>query len=95
MIQNEELLCKALIGALASMETMERLCGREFTELVKHDVETLSVEDRLSFWNLINVRMNPNPETHLHYGAMANHPLLLALVARVCYEIMLIQNKNR
>lgn len=95
MTQNEQLLCKALIGALASMETMERLCGRAFTERVKHDVETLSVEDRLSFWNQMNVRMNPNPDSHLLYGAMAHHPLLQTLVARVCYEMMEIQNKNR
>lgn len=95
MIQNENLLCKALIGAVASMEAMERLCGQAFTERVKHDVETLSVEDRLSFWNQINVRMNPNLETHLPYGAMAHHPLLQALVARVCYEMMEIQNNNR
>lgn len=95
MQQNKQLLCKALVGALASMDTMERLCGRDFTEHVKHDVETLSVDDRLSFWNLINVRMNPNTETHLRYGTMFHHPLLQALVARVCYEMKLIQNNNR
>lgn len=95
MRQNKQQLCKALVGALASMETMERLCGQDFTEQVKHDVETLSVDDRLSFWNLINIRMNPNPKTHLHYGPMFNHPLLQVLVRRVCNEMILIQNRNK
>ena len=79
---------KALIGALATMEVTEDLCGREFTDALARQVSPLNFTDRLTFWNLINVSMNPNESTHIIYGPKAFHPDMVALVATVC-EMML------
>ena len=84
---------KALIGALATMEVTEDLCGKEFTDALVRQVSPLNFIDRLTFWNLINVSMNSNKSTHIYYGPKAFHPDMVALVTTVC-EMMLKQFKK-
>ena len=83
----------ALIGALATIEVTEDLCGKEFTDALVRQVSPLNFVDRLTFWNLINVSMNSNKSTHIFYGPKAFHPDMLALVSKVC-EMMLKQFKK-
>ena len=83
----------ALIGALATIEVTEDLCGKEFTDALVRQVSPLNFVDRLTFWNLINVSMNSNKSTHIIYGPKAFHPDMLALVSKVC-EMMLKQFKK-
>lgn len=83
----------ALIGALATMEVTEDLCGKEFTDALVRQVSPLNFIDRLTFWNLINVSMNSNESTHIYYGPNAFHPNMVALVSKVC-EMMLKQFKK-
>jgi len=82
-----------LIGALATIEVTEDLCGKEFTDELVRQVSPLNFVDRLTFWNLINVSMNSNKSTHIFYGPKAFHPDMLALVSKVC-EMMLKQIKK-
>ena len=79
---------KALIGALASKNVMSRLYGKEFVNAVALQVSIMDVADQLTFWNLINVRMNPNKVTHIYYGQNAFHPAMQKLVDGAC-KIML------
>ena len=83
----------ALIGALATIEVTEDLCGKEFTDALVCLVSPLNFVDRLTFWNLINVSMNSNKSTHIFYGPNAYHPDMVALVATVC-EMMQKQFKK-
>ena len=84
---------KALIGALASKNVMSRLYGKEFANAVASFVSIMDVVDQLTFWNLINVRMNSNKRTHIYYGPKAFHPDMVDLVAIVC-EMMKKKNKK-
>lgn len=66
------------------MVATEDLCGKEFVDALARQVSPLNFTDRLTFWNLINVSMNPNKSTHIIYGPKAFHPDMAALVTTVC-----------
>lgn len=83
----------ALIGALATIEVTEDLCGKEFTDALVRQVSPLNFIDRLTFWNLINVSMNSNTSTHIYYGPKAFHPDMVTLVKKTC-ELMMQQYKK-
>ena len=83
----------ALIGALATIEVTEDLCGKEFTDALVRQVSPLNFIDRLTFWNLINVSMNSNKSTHIYYGPKAFHPEMVALV-KMTHELMMQQYKK-
>lgn len=84
---------KALIGALATKNVMSKLYGRKFTDAVASLISFMDISDQLTFWNLINVRMNTNKDTHIYYGQKINYPAMHNLVDYVCI-VMLILNKN-
>ena len=79
---------KAISGAIATMAVVDQLCGKEFTDSIAKSVMRLSTEDRLTFWNLVNISMNPNKETHVWYGKKCCHPAMVALVITVQQEIL-------
>lgn len=79
---------KAIVGAMATMAVMNKICGKEFTDSIAKCVMNLSTEDRLTFWNLVNISMNPNKETHVWYGKKCCHPAMVALVIIVQQEIL-------
>ena len=85
---------KALIGALATMEVTEDLCGKEFTDALVRQVSPLNFTDRLTFWNLVNISMNPNKSTHVWYGKKCCHPAMVMLVMKV-QELILEQMRSR
>ena len=85
---------KAYEGAVATMAVMDQLCGKEFTDLIAKSITPLSTEDRLTFWNLVNISMNPNKSTHVWYGPKCCHPAMVALVIKV-QEMILERMKNR
>ena len=85
---------KAMVGAMATMAVMDNLCGREFTNSIARCVMKLSTEDRLTFWNLVNISMNPNKNTHVWYGKKCCHPAMVMLVMKV-QELFLEQMKIR
>jgi len=84
---------KAMIGALTTMEVTEDLCGKEFTDALVQQVSPLNFIDRLTFWNLINVSLNPNKSTHIIYGPNACNPFMLSLVTTACKIIRKQLNK--
>ena len=84
---------KALIGALASKKVMSRLYGKEFANDVALLASCMDIADQLTFWNLINVRMNPKKDTHIYYGQNAFHPTMIKLVDDVC-KVMLNRKKG-
>lgn len=71
------------MGALATMAVMRDLCGAEFTSGIVKGVMQLSREDQLTFWNLVNISMNPNPTAHVWYGRNCFNPAMLGLVKEV------------
>ena len=79
---------KAIEGAMATMAVMDKLCGKEFTDLLAKNLMVLSPEDRLTFWNLVNISMNPNESTHVWYGEKCYHPAMLGMVLLVQKEIL-------
>ena len=85
---------KAISGAMATMAVVDQLCGKEFTDSIAKSVMPLSTEDRLTFWNLVNISMNPNKETHVWYGKKCCHPAMVALVIKV-QEMILERMNNR
>ena len=85
---------KAIVGAMATMVVMDIICGREFTASIAKCVMKLSTEDRLTFWNLVNIGMNPNKSTHVWYGKKCCHPAMIMLVLKV-QEMILEQMKSR
>ena len=85
---------KAYEGAVKTMAVMDQLCGKEFTDLIAKSVMPLSTEDRLTFWNLVNISMNPNKNTHVWYGPKCCHPAMVALVIKV-QEMILERMNNR
>ncbi len=84
---------KALIGALASKNVMSKLYGKEFVNVVESLASCMDIADQLTFWNLINVRMNPKKDTHIYYGQNAFHPTMIKFVDDVC-KVMLNHNKE-
>ena len=85
---------KAIVGAMATMAVMNKICGKEFTDSIAKCVMNLSTEDRLTFWNLVNISMNPNKSTHVWYGKKCCHPAMVMLVMKV-QELILEQMRSR
>lgn len=85
---------KAISGAMATMAVVDQLCGEEFTDSIAKSVMRLSTEDRLTFWNLVNISMNQNKKTHVWYGKKCCHPEMVALVIKV-QEMILERMNNR
>jgi len=74
---------RAYRGALVTMNVLKELCGAEFTSGIVKGVIRLSREDQLTFWNLVNISMNPNEKMHVWYGRNCFHPAMLTLVKEV------------
>ena len=85
---------KAIVGAMATMAVLDSICGKEFTDSIAKSVVELSAEDRLTFWNLVNISMNPNKSTHVWYGKKCCHPAMVMLVMKV-QELILEQMRSR
>lgn len=81
-------LVRAIVGSVATIGAIEITCGKKFIKQLANDISPLDLESRLTFWNLVNVRMNPDEKTHIYYGPMAHHPKMLELVEMVCKEIV-------
>ncbi len=86
---------RAYMGALATMDVMTELCGAEFTSGIVKGVIRLSREDQLTFWNLVNISMNPNEKMHVWYGRNCFHPAMLTLVKEVQRMILEQMRSNQ
>lgn len=76
------------------MGVIESMCGEQFLMRLIKDISLMDLENRLTFWNLVNVKMNPDVRTHIFYGAMAHHPKMRELVDCVCEEIVKQMKSN-
>ena len=85
----------AVTGAMATMHCVKLLCGEKFFESLARETERLNTEDRLTFWNLLNVSMNSNPETWVCYGKNWMNPYMIGAVALTAQEIVKRMAKNK